>query len=503
MQVKNSDDFTDIKVPFKELELNINYIKNIFAGDETIIARYVSSPYNAKMRFCLVYTDGMVNNKLLNDDVICPLLKYRFAENGEEDTIGTIASNATFSNSAEKTADMEEITQGIVYGDTALFADGCQSALMLNTKGWATRGITEPESERVLRGPREGFTESILENLSMLRRKIRTPDLKMEFMTFGRRTKTKTCICYIKSLANDGILNELKQRLKKVDIDGVLDSNYISEIIRDSPYVPIKTVGSTERPDIVAAKLLEGRIAMFVDGSPVVLTVPHLFIEHFQSDEDYYINYYFASIGRLLRIMAFFLSISLPAIYLSLVSFHQEMLPTALLISISSSRQGVPFPSALETLLMLVVFETLREAGARMPGIMGQTLSIVGALVIGQAAVNAKLVSAPIIIVVSLTAICGLMVVRLKGFSIICRFFLILASCVLGLYGYLMGILVILVLLFSMTSFGVPIMPDVYARDFQDYKDIYIRYTWKGMIKRPVFLSKDPVRQSTGGKKNG
>ena len=240
-----------------------------------------------------------------------------------------------------------------------------------------------------------------------------------------------------------------------------------------------------------------------MDGSPVVLTVPHLFVEHFQSDEDYYINYYFASIGRLIRIMAFIFSISLPAIYLSLVAFHQEMLPTPLLISISSSRQGVPFPSALETLIMLVVFETLREAGARMPGIMGQTLSIVGALVIGQAAVNAKIVSAPIIIIVALTAICGLMVTRLKGFSLICRFFLIVSSCILGLYGYLIGLMVILVLLFSMTSFGVPIMPDAYARGFQDYKDMYIRYTWKNMIKRPKFISKDSVRQSSGGDKNG
>lgn len=501
--MKNSDDFTGVKIPFKELDLNINYVKNIFSGDETIISRFLSSPSEPKIRFCLIYTDGMVNNKILNDDVICPLLKYRFSDSSKTHIIETVAESATFSDSAEKTTDMEKIIQGIVYGDTVLFADGCQDALILNTKGFTLRGITEPESERIIRGPREGFTESILVNLSMLRRKIRTPDLKMEFMTFGQRTKTKTCICYLKSLANDTILNELKQRLKKVNIDGVLDSNYITEIIKDSPHVPIKTVGSTERPDIVAAKLLEGRIALFVDGSPVVLTVPHLFVEHFQSDEDYYINYYFASIGRLIRIMAFIFSISLPAIYLSLVAFHQEMLPTPLLISISSSRQGVPFPSALETLIMLVVFETLREAGARMPGIMGQTLSIVGALVIGQAAVNAKIVSAPIIIIVALTAICGLMVTRLKGFSLICRFFLIVSSCILGLYGYLIGLMVILVLLFSMTSFGVPIMPDAYARGFQDYKDMYIRYTWKNMIKRPNFISKDSVRQSSGGDKNG
>ena len=347
----------------------------------------------------------------------------------------------------------------------------------------------------MLRGPREGFNESLLINLSMLRRKLRTQDLKVKFLSFGRRTKTKACLCYLGGVVNRTVLRELEERLKKIDIDGTLDTNYIAELIRDAPYSAVKTIGSTERPDVVAAKLLEGRVALILDGTPVVLTVPHLFIEHFQSDEDYYINYFFATVGRILRLFAFILTLTLPADYVAMVTFHQEMLPTPLLMSIFTSRQGVPFPTALETLIMLVVFEMLRESGARMPGLMGQTLSILGALVIGQAAVDAKIVSAPIIIIVAMSGICGLMVPRLKGYVIVHRFFLLACACVLGLYGLLLGLIVLLAGLFGMTSFGVPVMSDVYSRGFQDNKDLYVRAPWWMMRKRPQFLSENKTRQ--------
>jgi spore germination protein KA len=260
-------------------------------------------------------------------------------------------------------------------------------------------------------------------NLSMLRRKLRTTDLKMEYKTFGTRSKTKACICYLGSLVNKDVLAELNKRLESFSIDGTLDVNYISEMIRDAPISPFKTIGSTERPDVVAAKLLEGRVALFLDGTPVVLTMPIFFIESFQSDDDYYLNYYFASIGRILRIMAFFIATSIPAIYIALVDFHQEMLPTPLLISISAARQGVPFPTVVEAICMLAVFELLRESGSRMPTMMGQALSIVGSLVIGQAAVEAKIVSAPIIIIAAASGIAGLMIPRLKGAIILLRLF--------------------------------------------------------------------------------
>lgn len=496
--MSNQDNFGGAKLPSDELETNVKYIRNIFTNDDTLQLRYLSSPFHPELHFCLIFADGMINNKLMNDDIVYPLLQYKFPEK-PDDLMELILQHVTFSNSAEKTEDMEKIVQAIVYGDTVLLAEGCSDALILNTKGWSVRSITEPESERVIRGPREGFNESMLINISMVRRKLRTPDLKLRYLTFGRRTRTKACLCYLDSLVNKKALEEFEKQLGNIDIDGTLDSNYIGELVKKKPFSAIETAGSTERPDVVAARLLEGRIALIVDGTPSVLTVPHLFIENFQSDEDYYINYVFATIGRFLRIAAFFISISLPAIYISLVTYHQEMLPTPLLMSITQSRQNVPFPTALEMLLMLIVFEMLRESGARMPGIMGQALSIVGALVIGQAAVEAKIVSAPIIIVVALTGITGLMVPQIKGFVIMERFFLMLFSCIMGLYGYLLGMLAMLAHLFGTYSFGIPIMPDVYANELQDYKDVYGRIPWSKMIKRPGVLTSNLIRKATKG----
>lgn len=285
--------------------------------------------------------------------------------------------------------------------------------------------------------------------------------------------------------------------MESFSIDGTLDVNYIAEMIRDSPASPIKTIGNTERPDVVAAKLLEGRVALFLDGTPVVLTMPIFFIENFQSDDDYYLNYYFASLGRILRVIAFFLSTSIPAIYIALVSFHQEMLPTPLIISISQARQGVPFPSVVEMFLMLLVFELLRESGSRMPSMMGQALSIVGSLVIGQAAVEAKIVSAPIIIIAAAAGITGLMITRLKGALILLRFFFLFCASFLGLYGYMFAVLALAIHLYNLNSFGIPIMSDATAANFQDNKDTYIRAPWWQMKKRPKFLTSNRTRLST------
>lgn len=492
--------FRGAKVPSDSLEKNIAYVKGLFEGDDTLLVRYVAGG-KPRVRFCLIYEDGMVNNKLLNEDVIRPLLEMNFSSDDKAGLMDRINEQVLITDSAEKTQEMEPIIQGIVYGDTVLFAEGCADALILNTKGFTVRAIGEPESERVLRGPREGFNESLLMNLTMIRRKMRTPDLKMKFHTFGSRTHTKACVCYLDSLVNKDVLRGLEDRLEKIKIDGTLDTNYITEIIKDAPFSPVKTIGTTERPDVVTAKLLEGRVALFLDGTPVVLTLPHLFIEHFQSDEDYYINYVFSSIGRLLRIFSFVISLCMPATYVAMVAYHQEMLPTPLLLSILASRQGVPFPTALETVMMLLVFEILRESGSRMEGNMGQTLSILGALVVGQAAVDAKIVSAPIIIIVAFAGVTGLIVPRLKGYIIIHRFLLLAFACMLGLYGILLGLLGMLAELYGTASFGVPIMSDAYAAGFQDKKDLLFRAPWPFMKDRPKFLSADRVRQAGGRKK--
>ena len=482
----------------RSLAVNINTITDIFKDDDTLISRQFSNQNQNSVKCCIFFIDGMVNNKIINENIIMPIIINSILCPTNQ-LLDLIQTQVIVSNDVKQTDNFKDVSEAIIYGDTVLFADGVCGALIISTKGWQLRSVSEPDTEKALRGPREGFTESIMINLSLIRRKLLTSDLKFKFKTFGTRTNTKACICYLDSLVDKKLLKELDRRLNKIDIDGVLDTNYISELIKDSPNCSYKTIGVTEKPDIVAAKLLEGRVALILDGTPVVLTMPYLFIENFQSGDDYYLNYYFASFGRVIRIVGFLISISVPAIYVALTTFHREMIPTSLALNIAKSRQGVPFPTFIECLVMLLVFECIRETGIRMPSNIGQALSVVGALVIGQAAVEAKFVSAPMVIIVAITAITGLMNPGIKGTSILLRYSLLIFSAVLGFYGYLFGLIGILINILSIRSFGVKYTSQITAYKAQDMKDNFIRAPWWFMKTRPKFSHVNPVRSSQNG----
>ena len=485
------------------IEKNIEIINELFKDVDILITRYVTNNYDNSMRYCLVYCDGVVNSSVINESIIKPLMLFD-AANITGNTIDNITQNIVMINETEKTVQFKQIIEAVTYGDTVLFAEGCSQALILNSKGFFTRAIAEPENEKSLTGPSEGFNESLIQNLSLIRRRIRTNDLKMKYKTFGRRTNTKACICYIDGLVKKEILEELNSRLDAIDIDAVLDTNYFTELIRDSNYSPFRTTGYTEKPDVVVGKLLEGRIAIFLDGTPTVLTIPYLFIENFQSSEDYYLNYYYVSFARFLRFLGFFLTIITPGLYISVEAFHHEMLPTPLLINIAAERSGVPLPAALEASILLLVFDILRETGVRMPTNIGQALSIVGALVIGQAAVEAKLVAAPMIIVVALTGITGLLVPKLNAPIIYSRIFLLILSSAFGFFGFTVGVSIIAIHILNLKSFNVPQVNAtgyIYIK-FDYIKDIFIRAPIGSMKKRPAMLAADDVRNATnnGGK---
>ncbi|MHB8063245.1 MAG: spore germination protein, partial [Ruminiclostridium sp.] len=362
----------------KSLEDNIAIFKKLFKDDDTLIVRRFENELNNDIKCCILFSDGMISSSSINDNIIKPILLSTTIDS-RKNILDAIMHHVLFANSVKKISEVNKIIESIVRGDTVLFAEGASEALTIDSKGWQTRAVEEPDGEKVVRGPREGFTESMMMNISMVRRKLATNKLKFKIRNIGVQSHTKICLCYIEGIANDQIFNELNKRLDSIKIDGIMASGMIAELISDSAISPFKSVGSTERPDIIGAKLLEGRIAIIVDGTPVALTVPHIFIEYFQANEDYYINYYFSSMNRLLRILSFILSISLPAVYVALTTFHQEMVPTPLIRSISASRQGVPFPTVVEIMLLLITFEILREAGTRMPTAIGQALSIVGA----------------------------------------------------------------------------------------------------------------------------
>ena len=468
------------------LEKDIELFKEIFKKDATLRTKIIKARLNVQIDCAVIYMDGMVDSEQLNDAVIEPILTTE-TENFCNSISEYIEKQVLFARDVKPQNDVSKIIEGILYGEALLLIDESTQALTIDAKGWKTRGIKEPEDERVLQGPREGFEEAALLNLAMIRRKLQTPDFCSEMLRVGRRSGTAVFICYLDSLADASMIAELKKRIESIDIDGILDSNYIAELIRDNRRSVFKTNGSTERPDVVAAKLLEGRIAVMVDGTPVVLTFPYLFSENFQADEDYYLNHLVSSIGRVLRYICFFLAVSIPAIFIAITSFHRELLPTSLAISIAQLRGGVPFSPFAECLIMLGVFEILRETGVRMPKSLGHALSIVGGLVVGQAAVDARIISTPMLIVVALSGISGLMIPRLRGAVFYLRITLLALSVFLGLYGYIIGISIALMQILSLKSLGVDCTEALKKSDFQSLKDTLWRSPWSKMTKRPLF----------------
>ncbi len=476
------------------LQENIAIMKTLFVDDDSFIIRKIDNNNNENIHFAITYCDGMVDATLISDNIIKPL---QISNNISNDNIvDDLIKKIVQLNKIKRTKNIKDIVVDITYGEAILFIDGINEVLILNTKLTEKRAIMEPDSEKILAGPREGFTELLLTNISLIRRKLRTNQLKFRYLEIGDISHTKACICYIDNVVNREVLNEFKKRLKKIKIDGVLDTEYVTELTKNNKISPFRTTGFSERPDVIVARLLEGRIAFLLDGTPDVLTIPYLFAENFQSSEDYYYNYYYASFSRLLRILGFLLTISIPALFISVGVYHKEMLPTPLFINFAIERSSAPLPAAAELFVMLIIFDLLKETGARMPSKVGEALSIVGVIVIGQAAVEARLVAAPTIIIVALTGITSLVVPKLNASIIFARFFLLFLASSLGLYGFIIGFTLLLIHILNLKSFNVPQIDLTGNFKFQNIKDIFFRSPMWKMIKRPKNLSKNKTRQS-------
>lgn len=480
------------------LEKNIAVIRKLFRDVDLFRVKYIVNNQNKKLKYCIAFCESVIDVPEINNNIIKPLMLSTVRVCGKA-SMDIVMDQIVQIVDAQKTEKITDIVEAVSCGKTVLFLDGFSQAVLFNTKCHRTRAITEPQNEKNLSGPREGFTESLMLNLSLIRRKMLSPDLKMKFYSLGRRSNTKACICYMDGLVNKQILAELYRRLDKIDMDAVLDTNYIAELIKDARISPFRTTGYTERPDIVIGKLLEGRIAVFLEGTPDVLTVPYLFIENFQSSEDYYMNFFYSSFSRMIRMIGFFLTITIPGFYIAIGAYHHEMFPLQLFINIAAERQSVPFPAALEALLMLFAFDILRETGVRMPSNIGQALSIVGALVIGQAAVEAKLIAAPMIIVIALTGITNLLVPKMDASVIFIRLLLLLTATCFGFFGLILGLAGILIHIINLRSFGVAQVTLNGRLRYQDMKDTAFRAPWWQMLLRPVFAMNRVRMKGSGG----
>lgn len=470
------------------LDVTLRRFAEVFKDDGTIRTRVIEN-VGGGIRCGIVYIDGMIDRIILQDGVIRPIMDLLLPVDGSagpEALLHEVRSRIISATDVVEASDMQQAIGAVLSGHSVLCLDSYAGALLIAMEGWASRAISDSMTEKTIRGSREGFTETLSVNLSMLRRRVQEPDLKFVFSEAGKLSRTPVCLVYLESLASPAILEELQKRIKDIEVDHILDTGYLAELIRDEPYSPFETMGSTERPDTLVGKLMEGRIGLLIEGTPFALTVPFLFIENFQASEDYYINYYFASFNRLLRVGGAFMSISIPAIYVSWVTYAQEMIPTTLLLSIAAARMAVPFPTIVEAFLMILTFEILREAGARIPTSIGQAVSIVGALVLGQAAVDARIVSAPMVIVVGVTGITTLLNPRLTGPLIIVRFLLLFCAFFIGLYGYFLGMLGLLIHLMTLRSFGTPYMLGTSTLDPAVIKDTSVRAPWWDMRMRPV-----------------
>ncbi|HHY74399.1 MAG TPA: spore germination protein [Bacillus bacterium] len=405
----------------------------------------------------------------------------------KQDIAKKITENLITHPSAIIIKTVKEVINEILMGNTIFFIECCKEAIMISSKGWDTRSVEEPATEQVVRGPRDGFTENVRSNTALVRRRIRDPLFRIESMKIGTKSKTDINIAYLKGTVKEDILQEVKSRLKKIKIDAVLESGYIEELIEDAPLSPFPTVQSTERPDKVAAALLEGRIAIFVDNTPFVLIVPSYFWQFLQASDDYYSRFYTGTFYRVIRYIAFVLSLTLPSIYVMLVSFHQEMIPTPLALTIASGREIVPYPVLLEAIIMEIAFELMREAGLRMPKPVGQAVSIVGSLIIGQAAVQAGLVSPFMVIVVALTGIASFAIPNYSAsFSIrVIRFPLLIASGTMGLLGFAATFFILAIHAISIRSFGEPYLAPATPFKPSDQKDAIFRFPWWKMISQP------------------
>lgn len=474
------------------ISVNIQRIRQDLGGSDDIVIREIRSEADGLTMAAIAYTDGLVDAHAINQFVMKSLsLNWQAGEEpaGPDvvpDAVRLLESFVVAAGAVDTVSDYNGLYDAMLSGDVAVLLAGYTFAYAIDVKGWKERGVTETSNQTTIRGPRESFSESLRTNTSLIRRKIKNPNLWLETYSIGRVTKTSVTVMHIRGVAKDSVLEEVRKRLQTIRIDGILESGDIEEFIQDTTYTFFPTIINTERPDTVAAHLLEGRVAILVEGTPNVLVVPAPFVAFLQSPEDYYQRADFSSALRLLRYLSAFISVLAPSLYIAITTFHQEMLPTALLISLASQRENVPFPAFIEALAMEITFEILREAGLRMPRAIGQAVSVVGTLVIGQAAVEAGIVSAAMVIVVSITAISNFTfpAYNMSITSRMLRFLFMMLAASFGLFGIVLGLFALLLHMSSLRTFGEPYMAPFAPLVVGKQKDALIRLPKRWRLSR-------------------
>lgn len=447
------------------------------------------------IKAALVLCEGMFDLTALGQLVMQPLTALDLPDPTPQALLECVRHDILLAIDQSEVYTVGEVYRFIVSGFGVLLIDGATSGVAMAMQGFAYRSIGEPTEEVNLRGSREGFTEPLRINMSMIRRRIKSPALRFEQMTVGSKSKTDIFLVYMNDVVSVDLLNDIKRRLSSINIEMVLDTGYLQPFLERRPLSVFSGIGTTERPDTACAKISEGRVVVLMDGTPVALVVPYLFNEHFQSFDDYAMSPYYATFIRIIKYFSFFLTILLPGLYVAIGSFHPELLPRELLYNVAASVQKTPFSMMTEALIIHGMYEIMREAGLRMPRPVGHAVSIAGGLVIGDVAVQAGLIATPMIMVVALTAISSFVVPSLYEQVTILRFSFILIGGGLGLFGISVGLVVVMCNLCAVSSGGAPVTSPASPARLYSMRDIIIRWSWKGLSKRTMAIQSVPGSQ--------
>lgn len=440
----------------------------------------------------LIYFSSLVDSDTINREVLRPLMASSPRADSDPARVSDLKDFLLYDQlyfaQGEWVTDFSTMIEALMTGYSVILVHGIKAALLLNTQKIDQRSIDQPKTEQVIRGPREGFIERLETNLALLRYRLPTEKLKVKTMKIGRLTRTKVAVCYLDGIANPALVQEVQRRLSKIDIDGILDSGYLEQFLSDNRWTPFPLLQNTERPDKAASALLEGRVAIIADGSPFALMAPVLFSVFYQVVSDYVEKSVVSSFIRLSRLVAIIFSLIFPSLYVSIISFNPELIPTEFAVAVAGGRAGVPFPAVIEVLVMEISMEVLREATIRMPQQVGGALSIVGVLVVGEAAVEAGFASPITVVIIALTTI-GSFATPAYDAALalrILRFSLVILAGIFGLYGVMAGLILIANHMLSLKSFGVPYLSPVIPGNAQGMKDSLFRGQLWTLNKRPA-----------------
>ncbi len=439
--------------------------------------------------FTVIFADPVTDKELLGEQVIRPLLNYGGEASAEEISKRLTSPELRRDNSFAK------LTEEILAGNPVLLFEGGDEGIVVGTKKVSVRAIAEPPTDVTIKGPREGFIEDIKTNASLVRRRFKTAELKIDMLKAGRRSQTYIAVCYLEGTSNEKVVAQIKEKIEKIDIDFIPDSSYLTHFLAARPRSLMKQIGTTEKPDVFCAKIAEGRVGILVDGSPIALTAPYLLVEDFQSGEDYFVPPMRATFTRLLRLFALSVAVYLPAFYIAAQLFKLQLLPIRLLLTISGSIQDIPLSPSLEMLLVLLTLEVLNEASIRMPKYVGMALSVVGALVLGETAVSAGFVSTPAIIIIAFSGIGLYAVPNLIEQTSVIRLCMLLVAGSVGTYGILLLTAFLLFCLVTADCFGTPVLAPFSPVVKKDLRDSLVKYDLGSLATRPeAFESKNKRR---------